>query len=211
MLSLLPDDLSNVVIEITEHELASEDGSLEEGLARLRNRGARIAVDDAGAGYAGLNQIMRVQPEIIKLDRSLVEGVHADGAKAALIEFFVLFASRVGAKVCAEGIETVDELRAVVNLGVTFGQGYLLGRPSEPWATVPPEITRALGTGALRTHAAAARPSTPASPAVAAPAATTFGVPREQIYGLQRNRPLPAPPPPPAVPAGPVNRRLGRR
>jgi EAL domain-containing protein (putative c-di-GMP-specific phosphodiesterase class I) len=88
--SILPDDLSQYVIEITEHELASEDGALEQGLQELRSRGARIAVDDAGAGYAGLKQVMRVTPDIIKLDRSLIERVHADSAKSALLVFFLL-------------------------------------------------------------------------------------------------------------------------
>ena len=142
------------MIEITEHELAAEDGALEEGLARLAPRGARIAVDDAGSGYAGLKQLMRVQPDVIKLDRALIEGIHNDWAKTALVEFFVMFARRVGAGICTEGIETIDELRTLVNLGVNFGQGYLLGRPAEPWAQVSPEITRALATGALRTHMA---------------------------------------------------------
>jgi diguanylate cyclase (GGDEF)-like protein len=154
ILSVLPDDLSSIVIEITEHELAAEDGALEEGLMRLRARGARIAVDDCGAGYAGLKQLMRAQPDVIKLDRSLIEGIHTDKAKSALVEFFVMFARRVGAAVCSEGVETVDELRTLVNLGVNYGQGYLLGRPAEPWKPVSEEIARALATGALRTHVA---------------------------------------------------------
>src|SRR2546423_4183902 len=152
VMAILPRNMGDIVIEVTEHELASEDGALEEGLAKMRARGARIAVDDAGAGYAGLNQVMRVQPDVIKLDRSLMEGVHWDSAKSALVEFFVMFARRVGAAVCTEGIETLDELRTLINLGVTYGQGYLLGRPGEPWVQVSPEITRALATGALRTH-----------------------------------------------------------
>ena len=155
VLAALPLNLTGLVIEITEHELASEDGQLEDGLARLRQRGARIAVDDAGAGYAGLNQVMRVQPDIIKLDRSLIEDIHLDSAKAALVQFFAMFARRVGAGVCTEGIEKIEELQTLVNLGIYFGQGYLLGRPAEPWATVSPEITRTLATGALRTYAPA--------------------------------------------------------
>ncbi|MFL5885538.1 MAG: EAL domain-containing protein, partial [Thermoleophilaceae bacterium] len=148
--SVLPDDLNDIVVEITEHELASEDGALEDGLADLRRRGARIAVDDAGAGYAGLKQVMRVQPDLIKLDRGLIEGVNFDSAKSALIEFFVLFARRVGAGVCTEGIETLEELQSLVQLGVGFGQGYLLGRPAEPWAPVSETIAHALSVGSLR-------------------------------------------------------------
>jgi diguanylate cyclase (GGDEF)-like protein len=187
IMGILPKNMSDIVIEVTEHELASEDGGLEEGLAKMRARGARIAVDDAGAGYAGLNQVMRVQPDVIKLDRSLIEGVHSDSAKSALVEFFVMFARRVGAGVCTEGIETVDELRTLINLGVSYGQGYLLGRPAEPWAEVSPEITRALATGAMRTHAQPSGRSGRPTPAAA----------RRPSSGS-------------APPAGPVNRRLNR-
>jgi EAL domain-containing protein (putative c-di-GMP-specific phosphodiesterase class I) len=187
IMQILPRNMSDIVVEVTEHELASEDGGLEEGIAKMRARGARIAVDDAGAGYAGLNQVMRVQPDVIKLDRSLIEGVHCDSAKSALVEFFVMFARRVGAGVCTEGIETLDELRTLINLGVSYGQGFLLGRPAEPWCEVSPEITRALATGALRTHVQPPRGSGPAPrPAAAAP----------RRAGSQF--------------AGPVNRRLNR-
>src|SRR3954451_17808220 len=67
--AVLPDDLTGLVIEVTEHELAADDTALAEDLAAIRARGARIAVDDAGAGYAGLQQLMRVAPDLIKLDR----------------------------------------------------------------------------------------------------------------------------------------------
>jgi diguanylate cyclase (GGDEF)-like protein len=188
LMAILPRNMSDIVVEVTEHELASEDGALEDGLAKMRARGARIAVDDAGAGYAGLNQVMRVQPDVIKLDRSLIEGVHSDSAKSALVEFFVMFARRVGAAVCTEGIETLDELRTLINLGVTYGQGYLLGRPGEPWVQVSPELTRALATGALRTHVQPVARGHVAPPV--APAA-----PRRSSSSQH---------------AGPVNRRLSR-
>jgi EAL domain-containing protein (putative c-di-GMP-specific phosphodiesterase class I) len=215
ILSVLPQDLSSVVIEITEHELAAEDGALEEGIERLRARGARIAVDDAGSGYAGLKQLMRVQPDVIKLDRALIEGINNDGAKTALVEFFVMFARRVGAGILTEGIETVDELRTLVNLGVNYGQGYLLGRPAEPWKPVSQEITRALATGALRTHVARAAnaPAASAPPArMPATAATRGAGPQraaQEASGASVRWRSPgsgasAPPP------GPINRRLNR-
>jgi diguanylate cyclase (GGDEF)-like protein len=213
IMSVLPENLSGIVIEITEHELAAEDGALEEGLARLRARGARIAVDDCGAGYAGLKQLMRAQPDVIKLDRSLIESIHTDKAKIALVEFFVMFARRVGAAVCSEGVETVDELRALVNLGVNYGQGYLLGRPAEPWHPVSNEIARALGTGALRTHVAragsAAGPASGVVPAVPQRPMATGPAPRGPHPGNGGASVLwrgPTPPPPGA----PVNRRLNR-
>jgi GAF domain-containing protein len=114
--------------------------ALTERLAPLRARGARIAVDDAGAGYTGLQHVMRIQPDIIKLDRSLVANVDSDPAKAALIDSFVRFAARTGAVVCAEGVETPEELRVLADLDVTYGQGFGIARPAAPWAYVAPWI-----------------------------------------------------------------------
>jgi hypothetical protein len=101
-------------------------------------------VDDAGAGYSGLQQVMRIQPDIIKLDRSLVANVDTDPAKAALIDSFVRFARRTGAYVCAEGIETPEELAVLADLDVTYGQGFGLARPAAPWAEVGSWVTSTL-------------------------------------------------------------------
>ena len=120
------------MIEVTEHEALAEDEAVREALRDLRERGARIAVDDAGAGYSGLKQLTQVQPDIVKLDRILTEGIHGDPARMALVESFVRFARRTGAIVCAEGIETLDELAALADLDVQWGQGYALGRAREP-------------------------------------------------------------------------------
>ena len=130
----LPRRLDDVVIEITEHELAGADAPLAAALAELRTRGARIAVDDAG--YAGLKQITRLQPDLIKLDRALVEGIDADPAKRALVESFAIFASWTGVAVCGEGIETLAELQTLCDAGVHYGQGYALARPGPPWAAI---------------------------------------------------------------------------
>src|SRR3954452_15639172 len=135
-IAALPHDLTDIVIEITENERVSDDDALAKRLEPLRQRGARVAVDDAGAGYSGLQQVMRIQPDIIKLDRSLVANVDSDPAKAALIDSFVRFARRTGASVCAEGIETPEELKVLADLDVTYGQGFGLARPGPPWAQV---------------------------------------------------------------------------
>lgn len=156
---VLPDDLSDVVLEITEQELITDVDTLTDSLSAVRQRGARIALDDAGAGYAGLQQVMRLQPDLIKLDRSLVRGLHADRARSALIEAFVSFAARTGAEICAEGIESVEELIALAQLGVNLGQGYLLARPAAPW-TAPSET-------ALAALGATPRPQLPSLSAVA--------------------------------------------
>lgn len=134
--AVLPDRLDNVIFEITEQEQIIRPDELREALRPLRERGARVAVDDAGAGYAGLQQIMRMQADFIKLDRSLIAGCHLDQAKAALIGSLADFASSTGAEVCAEGIETLDELRVLIRLGVSRGQGFVLARPAPPWTEV---------------------------------------------------------------------------
>ena len=132
----LPDDLSSVVIEITENELVTAAPSLHGILEELRGRGARIAVDDAGAGYAGFTQLLRLRPDIIKLDRELCHGVAGDDYRAALVGSFVRFGRSIDALICAEGIETLADLRALADLDVTYGQGYVLAPPGRPWPEV---------------------------------------------------------------------------
>ena len=138
----LPADLRGLVIEITEEERVLDVDGLHRLLDPLRARGARIAVDDAGEGYAGLQQVMSMRADIIKLDRSLVADVHTDPAKIALIGSLVHFARSTGASICAEGIETLDELRVLIHLGVAYGQGWALSRPAPPWARVNAEAAR---------------------------------------------------------------------
>ncbi|MEA2480070.1 MAG: diguanylate cyclase [Thermoleophilaceae bacterium] len=137
----LPADLTGIVVELTEHELFGAEGELESELAALRARGARVALDDAGAGYAGLQQIIRIAPDILKLDRALVHGAHADGSRQALLEALIGFAGTTGAAVCAEGVEDLDDVRALVALEVTYAQGYGLGRPGPPWPAPLPGAT----------------------------------------------------------------------
>jgi len=146
----LPHDMTGLVVEITEQELADDLDALVLQLEDLRARGARIALDDAGAGYSGLQQVMRVQPDVIKLDRSLVQSVDQDPAKEALIDSFVRFARRTGASVLAEGIETMEELRLLADLDVSYGQGFALARPAEDWGTVVPSVSEALLRRSLR-------------------------------------------------------------
>ncbi|HEY6892172.1 MAG TPA: EAL domain-containing protein, partial [Solirubrobacter sp.] len=131
------------VVEITENELVSGDPAILRALASLRSRGARLAVDDTGAGYAGLTHVMRLQPDIIKLDRALTTGVDTDPAKAPLISSFVRYARDIDAAVCAEGVETLPELERLADLDVAYGQGYGIARPSAPWVPVAPEATAA--------------------------------------------------------------------
>jgi len=104
-------DLRGIVIEITEHEFVPDDDALAKSVANLRERGARIAIDDAGAGHAGLKQLMRVRPDIVKLDRALISDIHEDPARVALVESFVRFARDVGARCAPRGSRTSTSWR----------------------------------------------------------------------------------------------------
>lgn len=121
---------ARIVIEITEHAAIEDAEILLMEIDRLRELGARIAIDDAGAGYSGLQQIIRLRPDIIKLDISLTQDVDKDLARRSLASAMVQFARDTNAHVVAEGIETEAELRTLRMLGVELGQGYHLGRPA---------------------------------------------------------------------------------
>lgn len=129
----IPDDLNDVVFEITEHELCPDDRRLNAVLAGLRERGARIAVDDVGTGYAGLHSLVNVRPDIIKVDRVLIAGIHCDPTRLSLIASVVSYADQTGAELWAEGVEDLADLETLVRLVVHAVQGFLLGRPGAPW------------------------------------------------------------------------------
>jgi PAS domain S-box-containing protein len=121
---------SRIVVEITEHTAVSDYAPLRAALTVLRSRGVRIAVDDAGAGFASGRHIIQLEPDVIKIDRDIVSGIDTDPARRAVTAAMVQMAGALGATLVAEGIETAAELAAVTALGVTAGQGYLLGRPA---------------------------------------------------------------------------------
>lgn len=143
--------LAGVVIELTEHARVDSYLDLEPALNRLRSAGALLAIDDAGAGYAGLQHLLSIRPDIIKLDRALVASVDRDEAKRALVEMLGTFASRVDAWVLAEGVETLAELETVARLGVPLGQGYYLALPGEPWPELDDSTAVHLRSFASRT------------------------------------------------------------
>jgi EAL domain-containing protein (putative c-di-GMP-specific phosphodiesterase class I) len=122
--------LSALVVEITEHAAINRYADLRCELDRLRERGLRIAVDDAGAGYASLRHVLELRPDIIKLDRSLIHGLANDRARALVVSAFVSLAGDLGSTVVAEGVELPADLEAIRELGLHAAQGYLLGRPS---------------------------------------------------------------------------------
>jgi EAL domain-containing protein (putative c-di-GMP-specific phosphodiesterase class I) len=122
--------LGGVVVEITEHVPVADYDLVRGVIEALRGRGAQIAVDDAGAGYASLTHITAIRPEFIKLDRKLSSEIHTDPAKLALVEAVGAFAGRIDAWLVAEGIERRGELATLIGLHVPLGQGFALGRPA---------------------------------------------------------------------------------
>ena len=132
--------LRRVVLELTEHSPVHDVAALRRQIAVLRARGALIAIDDAGAGWSGLQQLAELRPQLVKLDRSLVAGADDDPVKVALAEMVGTFTGRIDAWLLAEGIETVGELAAFARLGVPLAQGWLLGRPAAGFAPLTPAV-----------------------------------------------------------------------
>lgn len=134
----------HVVIEITEHAIVEDYEALTGVLDRLRALGVRLSVDDVGAGFASLRHLIRLQPDFIKLDLSLVRGIDIDRPERALTQGIIAFALATEATVVAEGIETLAEMETLQRLGVQAGQGYYWARPAPlsqfRWDTWLPSI-----------------------------------------------------------------------
>jgi len=119
----------NICVEVTEHTQVPDYPALNEVTDRMRAARVLIVVDDAGAGFASLQHILQLRPDIIKLDISLTRDIDSDPVRAALARSLVSFAGEVGARLVAEGIETRAEHDKLRSLGVDFGQGYYLAKP----------------------------------------------------------------------------------
>lgn len=122
-----------IVLEITERATLESIGHVRERIARLRQLGFRIAIDDIGAGYSGLNSFAMIQPDIVKLDITLVRGVDADPVKRKLVRVLGDLCQDLGILVVAEGVETTAERDTLVDLGCDLLQGYLFARPGAPF------------------------------------------------------------------------------
>ena len=140
VLTNLPIPKKRLVLEVTEHAIIDRYDTFVEVLDRLRSRDLRIAVDDAGAGYATFQHILELRPDFIKLDRCMIRDLDRDPVRRALASAMAEFASDIGATVIAEGVERIAELRALSSAGIVNIQGYLCGRPSPvpvPAPTLP--------------------------------------------------------------------------
>ena len=142
---------SRVVIELTEEARVDDYEQLAGALGRLSSMGARLAIDDTGAGFASLAHILKLTPDLIKLDRELTSGIDHDPVRIALATALVSFALGLGAEIIAEGIETATELEVLRGLGIRYGQGFFLCRPTSVDAIplcLPPETLLGRGSQA---------------------------------------------------------------
>lgn len=118
-----------IVIEVTEKLVFDNLGLFQEAMAYFTDLGMSLAVDDVGSGYSGLETIGKLKPSYLKVDMSLVQGVHMSRVNREILKAIISLGRGIGAKVIAEGIEVPEELKILRALGIDYGQGYLLGKP----------------------------------------------------------------------------------
>lgn len=122
-------DIKNIIFEFTENENVRDIGHLKNIVETYREFGFRTAIDDFGAGYAGLNLLVDVVPDIIKIDRKLIIGIDRHRVRQRIVKNMIALCDDLGVQTVVEGVETADELDALRDFGVTLVQGYLLARP----------------------------------------------------------------------------------
>ncbi|MEB3100513.1 GGDEF domain-containing protein [Ferviditalea candida] len=141
----------NVVFEITERSSYDDFSSVKQILKHYRKQGYQIAIDDAGSGYSSLQAIAELQPDFIKVDRSLIHGIHQDKIKEYILETFVTFAQKMNISIIAEGIEQKEDLIKLVGMGIHYGQGFLLGMPQNRLLEEPsPETVSGVLSGTVK-------------------------------------------------------------
>lgn len=140
-------DLEGVVIEVTEHA-ASDPDQLRDQFAHLRLRGAAIAVDDVGTGYAGLLRLATMRPDFVKIDRTIVTGARDSASQQAVLEALVTFAHGIGAATIGEGVESLEDLVVLAEFDVDYAQGWAIGRP----AASPKPASRLVAATCRRTR-----------------------------------------------------------
>jgi EAL domain-containing protein (putative c-di-GMP-specific phosphodiesterase class I) len=124
----------NLIIEVSEKNQDRDFRKLDEALALLRQRKARLAIDDYGSGFSSFSRFSQIDPDFIKIDRALIRNIGENSSKRSAVRSILLYAGLERSKVIAEGIETEEELEWCAGLKVEYGQGYLFGRP-EPFAS----------------------------------------------------------------------------
>lgn len=135
-------DLDGVIVEITEHA-SSDPSAVSASLEWLRRRGAQVAVDDTGSGYAGLLRLAALDPDIVKLDRTLVTGLRDSLFQTAIVEALVTLAARLGWRVLGEGVESLRDLVALAEIGVDYAQGRVIASATDPLPEIDPAAVEA--------------------------------------------------------------------
>lgn len=134
----------NIVFEITERNAVKDMESFQRVIEHYKEQRYEIAIDDAGAGYSGLNLISDICPHYLKLDMKLIRNIHKDRIKYALVKSMIELSDITKISIIAEGIESEDELGALVNLGVQYGQGYFIQKPNEEVIPINQEVINLL-------------------------------------------------------------------
>lgn len=137
-------DASRIVVEITEGTTKDNDAALADGARELRSLGCSIAIDDVGSGASGLNRVVALRPDWVKIDRQLMSGIDGDEVRQNTVRLLLHIARSVGARVILEGIEREAELATAMRLGAQFAQGFLLGRPAQQAAGLTAETAARL-------------------------------------------------------------------
>jgi diguanylate cyclase (GGDEF)-like protein len=129
-----------VIFEVTENSAVTDKDAFLSAISHYKDQNYEIALDDVGSCYSGLNLICDIRPHYIKLDKQLVRGLHNDGTKRAMVKSMTELADSLGMHVIAEGIEETEELKELIEIGVHYGQGFLLGRPGDVIDTLEESI-----------------------------------------------------------------------
>lgn len=129
-----------IIFEITEKTCIEDYKGFKQALSNYVDQGYKIAIDDTGSGYSGLKMLNETKPHYVKIDMDLIRDINEDSFKQSLVECFVKLSEATNMKLIAEGIETEEELRTLVNLGVYAGQGFLLSRPAGTFLDIPNHI-----------------------------------------------------------------------
>jgi len=135
---------NNIIFEITERNVIDDLIGFNSTINHYKNQDYKIAIDDVGAGYSGLNLISDVNPHYIKLDMKLIRNINTDNLKNALVKGMVEFSKASNNLIIAEGIETYEELETVINLGVKYGQGYYIQKPNEEVLKINQDVIKSI-------------------------------------------------------------------
>lgn len=135
-------DIGEVVLEITERSDFDDKELLNGLMEHYRSQGYMLAIDDLGSGYSGLNRLQIIKPGYVKIDYELVHEIHKDKSKKSLVRMLARYCSDMEYKLIAEGIETEEELKCLINIGVEYGQGFMLQKPDEEFKKIDKKIEK---------------------------------------------------------------------